>query len=108
MITWIISQIPWWVYVIVAAPFVGAAFYFFGPLIMGVWAILPKPVKWLLGGIVAGLLAFVAGMNKSSRAAKERQKQLEQQAVNKRNEIHENVENRSESDIDKSFDKWVR
>lgn len=108
MITWIISQIPLWAWIMLGLLIAAPLFYFFGPAIIALWSVLPRWVKVVLGFIGALFSAYVLGMNRASRAAKERQKQLERQAVEKRSEIHEDVQKRSESDVDKSFDKWVR
>lgn len=108
MIEWLIAQIPWWVYLIVAAPFVGAAFYFFSPLIMGIWAITPKWLRWLLGGLLALILTFFAGRNKGITLQKEQQKRVDEKGVQKRQEIHDEVQKLNPTDLDKRLDKWMR
>lgn len=108
MITWLFSQIPLWVYVTGALLTVGALFYFFSPILVPLWNVTPRWVKVALGFVAALFSAYVLGMNKAARAAKERQKQLDQQAETHREEIHREVENLSPDDLNKRFDKWVR
>ena len=108
MIEWLLAQIPWWVYLIIAAPFVGAAFYFCTPLIMWIWGIMPRWARWTLGAVVVFILTFVAGRTKGIKLQQEQQKRIEERAIRKRQEIHDDVQKASPSDIDKRLDKWMR
>lgn len=108
MIEWIFAQVPWWAWLILVSPFVGAAFYFFGPVIMAIWAVVPRPVKWVLGGVLAFTLAFFAGRNKGIKLQKEQQKRLDERAVQKRQEIHDEVQKLDQPSLDKRLDKWMR
>ena len=108
MITWIAAQIPFWVYVTVALLCAAAMFYFLSPILVPLWAVTPKWLKWTLG-VVGGLLAtYVFGLTRGNRAAKERQKQLEAKANAHREEADREIRNRPDDKLDRDYDKWVR
>lgn len=108
MIEWIFAQIPLWVYITATLLFVGAMFYFFSPILVPLWNITPRWVKYVLGVVAALFSAYVLGMNRASRAAKEHQKQLEAQANQHREDQDREIRQRPDDKLDSDFDKWVR
>jgi type VI protein secretion system component VasK len=108
MITWLLSQIPLWVYICATLLACAAAFWFLHPILVPLWAITPKWLRWTLGGIAAVIGAYITGMTAAGRAARERQKERERMANEHREELHRDIEKRSDTVIDRDFDKWVR
>lgn len=102
-----LDHVPLWVWLAIAFAAFGALYWFFAPVVAAVWALTPKPVKIALGAIAAGLGIFVYGRYQGARTARELQKQKEARAVQDRQEIHDEVKNLSDDDLDKRFDKWV-
>jgi hypothetical protein len=47
-------------------------------------------------------------MTAAGRAARERQKERERMVNEHREELHRDIEKRSDTVIDRDFDKWVR
>lgn len=108
MIEWIFAQIPLWVYITSGLLFVGAMFYFFSPILVPLWNITPRWVKYVLGVIAALFSAYVLGMNRASKAAKARQAAIEAQANQRREDNDRAIRNRPDDKLDRDFDKWVR
>lgn len=108
MLSWIIDQIPLWVYVVATLLVTGTLFYFFSPILVPLWNVTTRWVK-VVGGIILAIgSAFVLGRNKGAKDAKEVQKQQNAQAEQRREKIHEDVEKLHGTDLDKRLDKWMR
>ena len=108
MITWLLSQIPFWVYVAAALLFAAAIFYFLSPVIVPLWAMTPKPIKWALGAIGALVTAFLYGLTRGNKAAKDRQKEIEAKGNARREDNDREIRQRPDDKLDRDFDKWVR
>lgn len=108
MLSWIVDQIPLWVYVAVAIPMIGGAFYFASPILVPLWNLTPRWVKVAGGVILAIGSAFVLGRNKGARDAKEMQREANQRAERNRVEKHDEVGKLHGPDLDKRLDKWMR
>lgn len=108
MLSWIVDQIPLWVYVAVAIPLIGGAFYFASPILVPLWNLTPRWVKVAGGVILAIGSAFVLGRNKGARDAKELQRRNDAQAIDNRREIDHEVQNLDVPAVDKRLDKWLR
>lgn len=108
MMSYIIDQIPWWVYLLGALMGGSALFYFFSPILIPLWAATPKSVKIALGAVGAALLAFAYGLNKGNRDAKALRDKNNAQALNNRKEIDHEVSNLDEPAVDQRLDKWMR
>ncbi len=103
-----LSMIPLWVYVagglVIALPLM----YFFGPVIMGIWRIMPNWVRVALGAVVALFGVFVYGRHKGYKSYKKHQENLDHHAVENRRKIHDEVEKLTPTDVDKRIDRWMR
>ncbi len=106
--SWIVDQIPLWAYVVVAVLVAGTLFYFFSPILVPLWNMTPRPVKYAIGVMMAIASAFVYGRNKGSSDAKEMERRRAADAIKTRAKIDEEVHNRSDTDLDKSASKWMR
>jgi membrane protein implicated in regulation of membrane protease activity len=104
----IVDHIPVWVYVVVAVLGAGALFYFFSPVLIPLWNILPGWLKWLLGGIAAIFLAYVGGRYKGSHDEEERERQRDADALKKRKEVDDNVAKMDPKTVKTDLDKWRR
>ena len=108
MISWIIDQIPLWVYITIGTLFTGAMFYFFSPILIPLWNVTPRWVKVAGGTVLAVFLAYVSGRNRGNKNAREEQKRRDARAVQTRQEIHDDVAQRSPDRVKRDIDKWMR
>lgn len=108
MWSWIVDQIPWWVYLIGGMTVVGGLFYFFSPILVPLWNITPRWLKVALGGIGAAFLAWTAGRNRGAHDAAELQRRNDANAINNRNEVNQSVQNASPAERDKRLERWMR
>lgn len=103
-----LSAIPLWVYVMVAVMIAVPLFYFFSPVILAIWRITPKPVKYILLGILSLFGMFAYGRHKGYKDVKAREDELNKKAVDNRRQIHDEVEKLNPADTDKRINKWMR
>lgn len=108
MIAYIFDQIPWWLYLLLGGLAAGALFYFFSPILIPLWAATPKSVKIALGAVGAAFLAFIYGINRGNRNAREMQAKQNAQAVQKRTETDNEIAKLGDADLDRRLDKWMR
>ncbi len=108
MVDFILNQIPWWVYLGLGIAAVGALLFFFGPILLPIWRLIPLPARVALAGAFAAFLAWVAGRNKGTEDAKELQRRNDANAVQHRNEVNQSVRDAPAADVDKRLDKWMR
>lgn len=104
--SWIFDHVPWWVWGLLlggggtaALVFIPGAFAF----LSGIWAILPKPVKWALAGIGAIVAAFLAGRNRGSKDERDKQKDLADNAARNRTEIDQQTRDLTDDQVDKKL-----
>lgn len=102
------NMIPWWVYLILIVAGGGILWVYFGPIILAVWARLPNWAKYAISLLLAIGLSVVYGRNKGYNDARSTQKKLDERAVQKREEIHSEVQKLNTADLDKRMDKWLR
>lgn len=58
--SWVDSVPPqWWIAMMVVAAVI--AFYFLSPILLPIWALMPKWLRWLLGGFVLTIIAYAGG-----------------------------------------------
>jgi 4-amino-4-deoxy-L-arabinose transferase-like glycosyltransferase len=108
MISSIIDQIPWWVYLGVMIVGAGVAWYFLAPILLPLWKLMPNWLKVTLGVIVAVFLAFIKGRNTGHSNAVKEQEKRNAEGEAKRNELHNQVERLPSSDVDDRLSKWMR
>lgn len=103
-----LSMIPLWVWIVMGLLIAAPILYFFGPIVFGIWRILPNWAKIVLGAVFSVFGVFVYGRHKGYKTYKEHQEKLDRRAVENRKEIHDEVEKLSPSDTDKRLDRWYR
>lgn len=108
ILNWILDSIPIWVYVVVGCAGAGALMYFFSPIIIPLWNLLPNWLKWFLGFIVAMFLAIMGGRYKGRQDALEEQRKRDAEAAAKRKTIDAEVTNLDRPAVDKRLDPWMR
>lgn len=104
----IVDHIPWWVYMVVGTLGIGALFYFFSPVLIPLWNMLPTPVKVALAGITAAFLAWIAGRNIGRRNAEEEERRRNADALKKRTEVDSAVDKMDKKTVNSELDKWRR
>jgi len=105
---YVLDHIPLWAYLVGGALLVGALLYFFSPVLIPIWNMLPKPIKVVLMGIVAVLGAYLGGRYKGSQDEREAERKRDAEAQNKRNEVDNEVDRKSADEVSKDLDPWYR
>lgn len=105
----IVDHIPWWVYMVGGTIGIGALLWFFSPVLIPLWNVLPTPVKAVLIGVSAAFLAWIAGRNVGRHNAEEGERRRNADALRKRTEVDREVTNMSGKQTeDKLRDRWSR
>lgn len=103
----IVDHIPWWVYMVLGVGGIGALFYFFSPILVPLWNMLPTWLKAALIGISAAFLAWIAGRNAGRHNAEEEERRRNADAMKKRVEVDNVVDKKSSSQVQKDLrDRW--
>jgi membrane protein implicated in regulation of membrane protease activity len=106
---WIIDHIPIWGWVVIIGVPVGALLYFFGPILLPLWRMLPLPVRLGIMAVGAAFLAFMGGRYRGRANAEDEQRRREAQAIQKRTEVDHDVDILSDKGRqDKLRDRWTR
>jgi len=88
-----------WVWITLTVAAVGAAFYFFSPILVPIWNRLPTWLRAFLIGATAVVIAFLGGRYRGRANA---------EALRKRAEVDASVDKASDEDVDKRLDRWRR
>lgn len=106
--SWILNHTPPWIWVVAALAIAGTLWFYFSPIIIGVWNLTPKPVRIALAAIASLGLAIVYGRYKGSKDERDAQREREARARDTRNEINEDVNKATDDQLDRRLDRWMR
>src|SRR5690348_15840766 len=108
MLSSIVDQIPWWVYLGVMIVGAGVAWYFLAPILLPLWKLMPNWLKVTLGVIVAVFLVSTQGRNTGHSNAVKDQEKSNAEAETKRTELPTDLDLHPSSDSDDRLSKWMR
>jgi MFS family permease len=105
----ILDHIPIWGWVIIVAAPIGAALYFFGPILLPIWRMLPEWLKALILGVGAAFIAYMGGRYKGRYDADQADKKRDAEALQKRNEVDNAVDKKTAPQVqDDLRNRWSR
>lgn len=103
----IVDHIPLWGWFVIFGVPAAAALYYASPILLPLWRILPTPIKAVLIGASAALLAYLGGRYKGRSDAEEADRRRNADAMRKRNEVDNAVDKKSGSQVQKDLrDRW--
>lgn len=103
----IVDHIPLWGWLIIFGVPAAAALYYASPILLPLWRLLPAPVKAVLIGVGAAILAYLGGRYKGRADADEQERRRNAEAMRKRNEVDNAVDKKSSSQVQKDLrDRW--
>jgi hypothetical protein len=103
-----INSIPLWAWVTAAVLLAATLFYFFSPILLPIWAAMPKPLKIGLGVVGAVLAAWVGGKHAGRKTEQDLRKANDANAIKHRKEIDDEVRDMPAPAVDKRLNKWMR
>jgi membrane protein implicated in regulation of membrane protease activity len=105
----IIDHIPpvvWWTLGLAGG---GALLYFFYPVLLPIWRMLPAPVKAVLVAAAAAAIAYLTGRYRGRADADEQERRRNAEALKKRTEVDSEVGNLSDKEArNRLHDRWTR
>lgn len=105
----IVDHIPLWGWMVIFGVPAAALLYFFYPILIPIWRMLPTPIKGVLIAIGVGLLAFLGGRYRGRANAEEEQRRRDAQALQKRTEVDHEVDKLTNTQTkDRLRDRWTR
>jgi threonine/homoserine/homoserine lactone efflux protein len=108
MVDAILDHIPWWGWLIIIGVPTGAVFYFFSPIIIPLWTATPRWLKALLMFVGAVFVAFMGGRYRGRANAEQEERERNADALQKRQEVDNDIGKLSEDDVQKRLDRWRR
>lgn len=106
---YIIDHIPLWGWIVIIGVPVGAALYFFSPILIPLWRALPTPVKAVLIFVGGLFLAFMGGRYRGRQNAEEQERRRNAEALQKRTEVDHEIDSISDKEAQKRLrDRWTR
>jgi hypothetical protein len=106
---YIIDHIPLWGWIVIVGVPILALLYFFGPILLPIWRMIPMPVRLVLIGIGTAILAFLGGRYKGRANAEEEERRRNAEALQKRNEVDSEVDRQTDKQTaDRLRDRWTR
>lgn len=108
MINWIIDTIPVWVWVVLIAIPAVLTINIWLPLFITVWKALPTPVRFILGGFLAALFAYLSGRNRGRQNAREEQARRDAEANRQRLRTDAEIRQMTEEQRERERRRWER
>lgn len=105
----IVDHIPLWGWFVIFGVPAGVLLYFFYPILLPIWNLLPTWLKAVLIGIGAAILAFLGGRYKGRANAEEEERRRNAEALQKRTEVDSAVDRLGTGEAEKRLrDRWSR
>lgn len=103
----LVDHIPLWGWLVMIIVPIGVLLYFFSPILIPIWKVLPTPVKAVLIFITGLFVAFMGGRYRGRWNAEEEQRKRDADALQKRNEVDREIGTLSDSEAQKRLrDRW--
>lgn len=105
----ILDHIPIWGWVVIIGVPICAALYFFYPILIPIWRMLPEWLKALILAIGATFIAYMGGRYKGRWDAEQADKKRDAEALQKRTEVDNAVDKQTgKQTSDALRDRWTR
>ena len=103
----IIDHIPWWGWLIIVGAPIGALLFYFGPVLIPLWRMLPLPVRAVIIGAGAAFVAFMGGRYRGRANAEEEERRRNADALRKRQEVESEIGKLKTGEAEKRLrDRW--
>lgn len=106
--SWLLDFLPWWTWYAVVGAVLAFTLPWWLPLAKIVWAFLPAWARFVLGGFLAALAAYLMGRNTGTRNERERQRERDARAEAQRRETNEEIERKPDDQVNKDLERWNR
>jgi membrane protein implicated in regulation of membrane protease activity len=104
----LLGYVPLWAWISIAVLIAIPVLYFFGPILLPIFRMLPGWLQATLIGIGAALLAWAGGRHVGAKRERDEQKRREANALRTRAEVDQDVGNLSSKDLHTKLDRWNR
>lgn len=105
---WIVDAIPLWGWFIIIGAPVGVLLFYFGPVLLPIWRMLPAPLRGIMIAIAVGLFAWLGGRHKGRANAEAAERRRNAEALQKRTEVDREVSTKSDKQVHSDLRRWQR
>lgn len=102
--SWLIDATPTWLWAVGLLFGFAASFRVWSPI----WGLLPPAVRIAIIALITTAGAYLAGRHRGAANEKARQEKSRAAAASKRQEIDNEVDALSDSDVARRLDRWMR
>ena len=103
------DHIPLWGWIVIIGAPVGALLFYFGPILLPIWRMVPQPIRLFIYAAVAGLLAYLGGRYRGHKNAEQIERERNAQAIQKRTEVDAEVAALDRPEVEKRLrDRWTK
>lgn len=103
-----LGWVPLWAWISLCIVAAIPILYFFGPVLLPIWRMLPTWLQAVFLGIGATLLAWAGGRYVGAKTERDEQKRREANALRNRAEIDDEVRNMPKKDVHDRLGRWNR
>jgi hypothetical protein len=104
----ILDHIPLWAYLVFGGLVTATLLYFFSPILIPLWQMLPRPIKSALILVVSVIGALLAGRYKGAKDERDAEARRNAAAIQKRTEVDADVSKLSNKDVKSGLSNWQR
>jgi hypothetical protein len=103
----ILDMIPWWGWVVIVGTPIGVLLYFFGPILLPIWRMLPLWLRAVILGVGAAFIAWMGGRHVGAENEKEKERRRNAEALGKRTEVDREIGSLNAGEAEKRLrDRW--
>lgn len=108
MIGWPLDLVPWWLWFVAAGGALLATLPLWWPAALAIWGALPNWARVMLGGFVTIAAAYLAGRNRGRANERERQRHIDNTAIERRRDSDAAVDAMPPDQRRKEMEEWYR
>lgn len=103
----IIDHIPLWGWIVIFGVPAGAVLWYLGPVLLPIWRAIPLPIRLVIMGIGAAVLAYLGGRYKGRANAEEQERRRNAEAMRTREKVDHEIGSLKTGEAEKRLrDRW--
>lgn len=104
----LLGWVPLWAWIVLCGVIAAPILFYFGPVLLPIWNMLPRPIKLFFEAIVLALLAWAGGRYVGAKRERDEQARREANAIANRAEVDQNVARMDDKTVRDRLAKYNR